>query len=332
MKLVRLAFVAMVAGGPALAQESPSFNCAKATTPVERTICARPELAKADREIAAAYAALNAKIDGSAKDHALKDQTRWLLNRNKICAGNEEEIARCLGERYQARTGNLAMLAEDTYPFVSTQSRFSTGRVGRIGYKFDASWPQFDDKAVDFAELNRSFVVIADKAAQEVIPTRQTPGAGDRDQVWFYSQDFTLQRPSVDSVAVAVIASSYTGGAHGYRGTTAYLVDLRKGGIAEPRDVFVKGDGWLDLLTPLVRADLLKQFVEKPGFEDLIEPKRLAKMLRDPSLYYFRRDALELIFNPYVVGPYVSGPFSVLVPYATLKPLLSAEGPLASLR
>jgi len=282
--------------------------------------------------MAAAYAALNAKIDGSAKDHALNSQTRWLLSRNKVCTGNEEEIARCLGERYRARTGNLAMLAEDTYPFVSAQSRFAAGRVGRIGYKFDASWPQFDDKTVSFAELNRSFAGIADIAAQDAIPTRQSPGAGDRDQVWFYTQDFSLQRPSVDAVAVAVIASSYTGGAHGDRGTTAYLVDLRKGALAEPRDVFAKDDGWLDALTPLVRVDLLKQFVEKPGFEDMIEPKRLAKMLRDPSLYYFRRDALELIFNPYVVGPYVSGPFSVLIPYATLRPLLSPEGPLASLR
>ncbi len=263
--LVGVALGVLVAAATAAAQTGPSFDCRKATTPVERAICAKDELAKADRDMAAAYGALEARLSADAKDHLVKDQTRWLLNRNRLCTGSEEDVVRCLGERYRARTGNLSALAADTYPFVSTQSRSSAGRVGRIGYTFDASWPQFDDKAVDFAELNRMFAGIADKAAQDAIPTRQTSGAGERDQVWFYTQDFSLQRPSVDAVAVALVASSYTGGAHGYRGTTAYLVDLRKGRLAEPRDVFVTGDAWLDLLTPLVRTDLPEAVRRKAG-------------------------------------------------------------------
>lgn len=35
----------------------PSFNCAKAATPVEKAICANPALAKLDRQMAAAYSA-----------------------------------------------------------------------------------------------------------------------------------------------------------------------------------------------------------------------------------------------------------------------------------
>jgi hypothetical protein len=84
---------------------------------------------------------------------------------------------------------------------------------------------------------------------------------------------------------------------------------------------------------PLVRADLKKQFSDdKPGFDDAIEPAKLAKLLREPGHYFWQRDSLQLIFNAYVVGPYVSGQFTVDIPYATLKPLFAADGPMGDRR
>ena len=44
----------------------------KADNAIDRTICKDPELAKADREMAAAYAALVGKLGGAAKDEAIK--------------------------------------------------------------------------------------------------------------------------------------------------------------------------------------------------------------------------------------------------------------------
>jgi hypothetical protein len=108
---------------------------------------------------------------------------------------------------------------------------------------------------------------------------------------------------------------------------------LRNGQAVPPSVVFAKGDVWLKTLVPLVQANLKKQFSDgKPGFDDAIEPDKLAKLLREPDHYYYHRDKLELIFDAYVVGPYVSGPFTVDIPYATLKPLLAKDGPLGSLR
>ena len=84
MRLLLAALV--VCASSALAQERPSFDCAKASTKVERAICGNAELAKADRELAAAYAALAAKLSGAAKDHLASDQARWAANRNRGCA------------------------------------------------------------------------------------------------------------------------------------------------------------------------------------------------------------------------------------------------------
>jgi Protein of unknown function (DUF3298) len=119
-----------------------------------------------------------------------------------------------------------------------------------------------------------------------------------------------------------------TGGAHPFGGTRGVLVDLRTGKTATPAQVFAAGDGWLDTLVPIVRADLKKQFEEQPGFDEALEPASLAKLLRDPRYYHFRRDRLVLVFDQYVVGPYVSGSYSVEIPYEKLEPLLRADGPL----
>lgn len=320
-------------GGAAVAQGNPSFDCTKASNAIERTICAKPDLAKADRTLAAIYAGLAGKLSGPAKDHLAKDQARWIVNRNKACGGTAYEIEICLKRRYEQRTANLRVLAEGAYPFISEQALLDKGKVGKVSYEVDASWPQFDGTTADFSALNRRFGTLTRKSVTDSMPDQQSASGIDRDQDWSYEQSFALQRPSSTAVSIAVAFYGFTGGAHGFAGTTAYLADLRTGRAASPDDVFGKGDQWLKALVPLVRTDLEKQFNDgKPGFEDAITPAKLAKLLREPGHYYYRPDRLELIFDAYVVGPYVSGPFTVDIPYATLKPLLAAEGPLGALR
>src|SRR6266851_6779593 len=110
IRLVRLALitaVGLVSAATAFAQSGPSFDCAKASNDVERTICKDPELAKADREMAAAYATVAAKLSGAAKENLEKEQVRWLGDRNRGCAADTDGIAPCLKRRYAARTTNL---------------------------------------------------------------------------------------------------------------------------------------------------------------------------------------------------------------------------------
>jgi uncharacterized protein len=333
MRIATAMLLASAIAAPARAQSGPSFDCSKASNAIEQTICARPGLAKADRTMATTYNALAGKLGGAARDHLVKDQTNWLMFRNRACTGGAEEIARCLRQRYEARLENLDAFGQRSYPFVSEQTLLKQGKVGKIGYLVDATWPQFDGTTADFSSLNRRFADRSREAGDEAIPDRQAGADASFEQVWTYDQSFTLQRPSANAIAVAAKFYSYTGGAHGMSGTNASLVDLRTGQAVPPRAVFAKGDSWLETLVPLVHANLRKQFNDgKPGFDDAIEPDKLAKLLLEPGHYYYRHDRLQLIFDAYVVGPYVSGPFTVEIPYATLKPLLAPDGPLGSLR
>jgi hypothetical protein len=82
------------------------------------------------------------------------------------------------------------------------------------------------------------------------------------------------------------------------------------------------------MMVDLVTADLKKQFVKNPGFDDALEPAAMAKMLKDASRYRWRPDRLELIFNAYDVGPYSAGAYQVVVPYSRLHALFRADGPI----
>jgi hypothetical protein len=146
-------------------------------------------------------------------------------------------------------------------------------------------------------------------------------------------QSYLLQRPADAAVGVMISSYAFAGGAHGFGGASCSLIDLRTGRQATLADVFGAGDGWLQTLVPLVRGDLKKQFSDdRPGFDEAIEPAALAKQLSDPTLYCFQQHRLQLIFNPYSVGPYVSGTFKTNIPYDSLWSQFATNGPLGQAR
>jgi uncharacterized protein len=199
-RLARLALitsVALVSAAPAFAQSGPSFECAKASNDVERTICKDPKLAKADREMAAAYAALAAKLGGAAKENLEKEQVRWLGDRNRGCAADTDGIAPCLTRRYAARTTNLLASAEGIYPFISEQSLSKNAKLGKITYSYDISYPKFDGTSADFTAVNARFANAAKKAVADATP--QADSGLDREQGWTYEQGFKIYRPSANA-------------------------------------------------------------------------------------------------------------------------------------
>jgi uncharacterized protein len=326
MRLMAVVLI-VLASSAAFAQGGPSFDCAKASNEVERAICKDPELAKADRDMAAAYSALIARLSGAAKDDAVKDQARWIGERNRACAVDTDGVDVCLKRRYKARSANLRAYAEGSYPFISQQTLIKSGKLGKITWSYDISYPRFEGTGADFSAVNDRFATAAKKAADDATP--KADSGIDREQGWTYEQDYKIYRPGANAVTVAVDFYGFSGGAHGYGATHCTLVDLRSGKALGPDGVFAPGDNWLKGLIPIVAADLKKQFVDKPGFDEALEPNSLAKLLREPGHYCWHARQLELIFNAYEVGPYVSGPFEVDVSYDKLRPFMRADGPLA---
>src|SRR3954468_16367568 len=75
--IVALAAALMV---PSL--HAASFDCAKASTRVEKAICADPALGRLADDVAAAYAAARAGLDDTWRPRLLRSQREWLSTRS----------------------------------------------------------------------------------------------------------------------------------------------------------------------------------------------------------------------------------------------------------
>ncbi|MEY8801992.1 ATP-dependent Clp protease proteolytic subunit [Leisingera sp. XS_AS12] len=76
----------------------PSYDCGKAATLTERTICSSRDLWPMDRMMASLYFRFRANMDGPRASEFLNTQREWLKRRN-ACGANIS----CLAERYSSR-------------------------------------------------------------------------------------------------------------------------------------------------------------------------------------------------------------------------------------
>jgi len=84
------------------AQSAPSFDCAKASTRVERMICDHPRIAELDSELADAYRiALRDSPWASANRRIRAEQRDWVAERNRC------RDPRCLRQLYRQRIAHL---------------------------------------------------------------------------------------------------------------------------------------------------------------------------------------------------------------------------------
>lgn len=110
---------------------------------------------------------------------------------------------------------------------------------------------------------------------------------------------------------------------------SGYLVDLSTGRVLEPEDVFTSGDRWRRRLAELVHHELAKDSTDSDRRR---EGKDIASIMRevDPRDYLFEDDNLVLSLSSVASERGTKG-YEVVIPYAALKGILRADGPLGSL-
>lgn len=84
----------------AIADPGPSFNCAKAASETEKTICANPELSALDSQMAIAYKKFIAQLSTDQRSTALRLQRLWIKNRHEGC-DEHQLLVDCLLESYK---------------------------------------------------------------------------------------------------------------------------------------------------------------------------------------------------------------------------------------
>jgi uncharacterized protein len=93
----------------------PSFSCPNASTPVERLICADPELTQWDRSLGETFQRKYALLADNERRAFLEDQRRWIATRNSQCDPSYSTSAKpCVLQLTKARFATLAAVGTAT--------------------------------------------------------------------------------------------------------------------------------------------------------------------------------------------------------------------------
>ncbi len=122
--LLSIAAIAMLgAGAASAAKPKPSFDCRKAKTDIEKQICAVPEYANLDRQIATLFAKALKALSPADAVKLKADQVKWLGERNDcidLIHGDPvvfAEVNSCIGDALRKRAKELeAIVASGKLP------------------------------------------------------------------------------------------------------------------------------------------------------------------------------------------------------------------------
>lgn len=106
-RFVSILWFAIASSAVGAEPSSPSFDCTKATTKVERMICADSFMAGLDRQMADLFAKHLAGLDGDARAVAVAEQRAWLKSRVTECPPEAFKSSDCLQSLYYSRVKSL---------------------------------------------------------------------------------------------------------------------------------------------------------------------------------------------------------------------------------
>lgn len=134
----------LILSGVASASD-PSFDCKKASSDIERSICSQTILGKLDQEMSEKYFELKNKVVGEDLSLLINTQKNWLVARGRVC----RQIFRhkeCLTELYTKRIELFKhqLLHEDS----SLVAKYDI-------YRMDDHAPQWEDNRLIFSGYNK---------------------------------------------------------------------------------------------------------------------------------------------------------------------------------
>jgi hypothetical protein len=206
-------------------------------------------------------------------------------------------------------------------------------------YTLTAEYPQIEgstDANVD--KLNREVSGFVTKEVNQwrgeagVEPDEEVSGADET-----MGDDLTIRydvrHATNDLVSIEFWVSTYEhGAAHPLTYSKVFNFDLKNGHSLELSDLFRPDANYLDTIASYSIKDLKRQNKEAGAEamlnDDDIEEGASAKADNYRS-WNITPKGLMITFDAYQVGPYAAGPQWALIPYAALKEIIRADGPLA---
>jgi GR25 family glycosyltransferase involved in LPS biosynthesis len=289
-----------------------SFDCKKAATWLEKTVCSNPELSKLDGELAKAYQDALASLSPEGQDETKQYQRQWLKKisllykpERRFRAPAEVILHNSYEERIEQLQHSLIRFPDRVFRNVhvsheKTDKSCEDAYLGRY-----LMYPQIENPRDENEKFWNSFI---------------SKKANDHLKAFFKCQDiddeYAVTFSNKHLISVKFTRNWYTQGtAHGYLATEsiAWLLEERR--ELQASDLFDDKTDWQNKLEELVGEKLKLDWWNDP---------ELTHMITSPSLWEVSKDGLGYLsfFN---AAGYGNAPV-IIIDWKTLDPYLSKNG------
>jgi len=316
----------------AVAPSAQAFDCAKASTKVEKAICADPKLKAADDAMTAAYVKVKNVSEAAAKEAMRLSQLRWIKRREACDDDTVSDLPACIAEETAKRQALIKATPEtgpgdggDLTP-VFIQKEGKTG-----GWDIDLNLLRFTEAKTNGEFLfDREAIALAAPSLLEnsTLGTATLKVAKDR----IYGKGVSLSPTYASKRLISALAEGYddTGGAHGNSWKRAITVMLDEGRRLTFSDLFTRDV--TGILAKLCNDQLVatrKVRTEDPKI-DLEEGADIIVLahVKDLERWAFWVDYADIMFDPYEIGSYAEGPYACRLEMGKLRTLAVPGAPL----
>ena len=296
-----------------------AFDCGKASTAVEKTICANPDIKAADDALAAAYSEVKAFSAPAERKMLLRSQKRWIATREG-CAQAETGITACVRDETAKR---LRLLAGTPKSGPGTGNRPIPVFVVQEGnaqvYDLDVQLLRFaDPQSAGEKTLNR----ITGEARNML--KLGSHGEDTGGSTFAIVQDMTVSYASPVFMSVIVSYWLDSGGAHGNGGVSNSNIGMQTGKLLEIGDFF--GEEAAGELAAACKAQLiaakrkrLDGEIYDPSTDDFLKDEVIAEHVATLARWRFLESKASVSFDAYAIGSYAEGPYDCEFPMRELK-------------
>jgi len=315
----------------------PSFDCARARSAGEQTICRDAALSEADRKLDAAYRRLKSTMTAASFATVQKSQRDWLAYVAKSCradgpmpedAGDRNTLQGCLEDNYVDRAGRLEAAKVVKAGALALEPRMRTFTRARPDTEESDIYPWMSGGRE--ADAFNAYVAKALKLDQRRMDDKDLFPFGDEvaDMKLSAHRTYSVQRFDARVASLQIQTFDYTGGAHEVIGESSLNWDVKHGSAFALKDVFDDAKPWRKFAIEFCMRDLREQ----SAGQEALDPERSAveSVVGDEANWLWGTDAATVHFTVYTVASFAGGEFDVEIPYAELKPYLRADAPVVT--
>lgn len=312
----------LFAASPAFA-----FDCASATTDVEKAICASPQLLRLDAQLSDAYAAVRSVSSPDQRRMLTRSQKRWIAER-EYCSGVDTGVDACIAQKTKDRL-SLLLGAPETGPG-------APGKLVPVFLVQDGTVKQWDIdmSLLRFADPQTAGEKAFNARVDAILDQAKLGPHGEESHDMVYAMEDSLALTYASPALISARHDFYIneGGAHGNYGTDNINIDMASGReltIAEVAD-----ETGATALTRLCKAEIdaeRRRRVPDAGdvpYDEKTRDATIAETVRDLTSWSIGADEVTVSFDPYAVGSYAEGTYTCSFPMAQVKALAKPDAPL----